>query len=308
MPILSLEHDVEVERPDKVVFPEVGATRQDVVDHHLTVADVMLPHLRDRPLLLVRYPEGLQEEGFYQKRAPPEWPNWIRRVRVETQEGPQVLPIAEETATLAFLVDQGTITLQPWLSSAEHLDLPDRMVFDFDPPHGPVADHFPSLCDGARSLADRLRALGGHPHFLLTGSKGLHVVVPLEPEASYGAVRTLAASLARDLVRERPDVFTLDRRAQRRDRRILVDTWRNAFGQTTVAPYSLRDTPRGPVATPVEERELEDPRLTSRRFTITNIARRLATRGDPWKDLDRRRVPLSRLVRRHRDAHSEASF
>jgi bifunctional non-homologous end joining protein LigD len=278
--------EVGITHPDKVLFPGDGITKRHLVEYYERVAEVMLPHVRDRPMSQHSFPQGIKGPGFWSKRIPGHFPDWIDRVKVETTDkGPQEQVVCNDPATLAYLASQNCITPHTFLSCADDLQHPDLMVFDLDPP----GDDFRPVREGARTLRRILEELGLTPFVKTTGSKGVHVAVPLDRGATFDQVRAFAAA-AGHLLTERDERFTFEVRKVKRRGRVFVDIGRNAYGQTAVPPYAVRARPGAPVATPVEWDELG--RVTPARYTIGNMFRRLARREDPWRHIERQARPL----------------
>lgn len=265
---------------DKVFFPEAGLTKGDLVRYYQRIAGAMLPHLRDRPLTMQRFPDGIDEGGFYQKEVPDHFPEWIRRVPImveeEGQEQPQL--VCDDAATLLYLADQGCVTPHVWLSRADQLHHPDKLIFDLDPPD----DAFGPIRAAARSLREVLEAIGLAPFVMTTGSRGLHVVVPLDRSAGFDTVRDFAHDLARLLARRAPDDLTVEIRKAKRRGRLFLDYLRNAYGQNAVAPYAVRARPGAPIATPLDWDELGGSDMHAQYYTVENIFRRLGQKDDPW--------------------------
>ncbi len=282
---------VEIGHPDKVLFPDDGVTKLDLAEYYLEMAEVMLPHLRDRPISMLRFPDGIEGDRFYQKKVPDHFPDWVGRTTVSLrgEGGSQEQVVVQDAATLVYLADQACITPHPWLSRRDRLERPDRMIFDLDPPPG--RDTFAAVREGARALRRTLADLELESFVQTTGSRGLHVVVPLQRRYGFDEVRAFARDVAELLVRRRPDAFTVEQRKDKRGDRLFVDFLRNAYGQTAVPPYAVRARPRAPVATPVEWDELGGG-LNARSYTIANVLRRLGQRRDPWRDLARRAQAL----------------
>ena len=280
---------VEITHPDRVLFPDDGVSKSDLVDYYLDVAPAMLPHLRDRPLSQHRWPQGIHGEDFWHKQIPGYFPDWIPRVEVETAKGPQEQVLCNEPATLAYLANQNCITPHVWTARADDLHHPDQLIFDLDPP----GDDFDPVREGALLLRGILEDLGLVPFVKTTGSKGLHVVAPLDRRASYDEVRSFAVRVA-TLLADRDDRLTMEVRKAKRRGRVLIDIGRNAYGQTAVPPYAVRARAGAPVATPVGWDEDEGRSLTPRRYTVRNLSRRLAREGDPWAGMRRRRRSLRR--------------
>ncbi|HZO87666.1 MAG TPA: non-homologous end-joining DNA ligase [Chthonomonadaceae bacterium] len=275
-------HRIELTHTDRVLFPEAGITKGDLIAYYRDMADTMLPHLQGRPLTLHRFPGGLAKGGFIQKEAPDYYPDWIRRVSVAKEQGRLTQAVCDNAATLVYLANQDCITLHVWLSRVDHLDFPDRMAFDLDPPD----TDFALARSAARDLRDLLAELGLTAYLMTTGSRGLHVLVALAPKTDFDTVRHFAHQVAEALVRRDPDRRTTEPRKEQRGGRLYVDILRNAYAQTTVAPYSVRARASAPVATPLGWSELDDPELTSDRYTLRTIPERLAQRGDPWERME----------------------
>jgi bifunctional non-homologous end joining protein LigD len=276
---------IEVGNLDKVMFPGQGITQGDLIDYYRRIAGTMLPYMKGRPLTMQRFPDGIDGEGFYQKAAPDYFPDWIKRVSIEVkakgEEQPQV--ICEDEATMVYLVDQGCITPHVWLSRADKLHHPDRVIFDLDPPD----DDFEQVRSAAQALHDLLGQVGLLPFVMTTGSRGLHVVVPLDRGAGFDTVRAFARELAGFLAEREPERLTTEVRKAQRGQRLFLDYLRNAYGQNAVAPYAVRAKPGAPVATPLDWDELSDPDLTSQSYRVDNILRRLGQKQDPWKGMMR---------------------
>ncbi|MEU9351116.1 non-homologous end-joining DNA ligase [Streptomyces griseoloalbus] len=290
---------VEVHRPGKVLFPGGGGdaeeyTKGDLVDYHRAVAPFMLPHLRGRPLMLDRRPDGIEGPAFLQKNTPDSYPDWITRAEVAKEGGTVTHAVCDDTATLLHLVDQASITLHRWLSRADRVDRPDRLVFDLDPPD----DDFEAVRETARLLADLLDELNLPSAPMTTGSRGLHVVVPLSGHHDFDDVRAFAREVADVLTDAHPDRLTTAARKKDRGDRLYLDVQRNAYAQTAVAPYTVRALPGAPVATPLSWDQLDDPDLHARRWTVADAVEQART--GPWADLPRRGRALGPARRRLR--------
>ncbi len=276
-------HTIELSNLDKVLFPDDGFTKGDLIDYYQRIAPTILPHLADHPLSLQRFPNGIQAEGFYQKEIPDYFPDWIRRVSVEVKEDQtrQDQVVCDNVETLVYLANQACLTLHPWLSRADKLNHPDKLIFDLDPP----GDDFEVVRFAAGRLREMLQEMGLVPLVMTTGSKGLHVVAPLDRSADFDEVRAFVRQLADELARREPERLTTETRKEQRQGRVFLDYLRNAYGQTGVVPYTVRAKPGAPVATPLEWAELANPRLHSQRYTLRNIFHRLGQKADPWQDM-----------------------
>lgn len=275
--------NVEISRADKVLFPGDGITKMHLALYYGRIGSVMLPYVKGRPLTMQRFPDGIGGEGFYEKKAPDHFPPWVKRVSVDLEEGGfQSQVVCDNAATLVYLADQACITPHVWLSRGGRLRHPDRMIFDLDPPDG----DFGPVRDAARALRDILETVGLSSYVMTTGSRGLHVAVPLDGSATFDTVRDFASAAAR-LLADREQGLTMEVRKEKRKGRLFVDTLRNAYGQTAVAPYAVRALPGAPVAAPLDWDELGRSGMGPRRFRIDNIFRRLGRKDDPWRGMAR---------------------
>jgi len=280
-------HTVETSNDDKVLFPESGITKVDVIAYYRDVAGLMLPHLEGRCLTIRRFPDGIGKDGFYQQNRSDYFPAYVGSKRLPKAGGEESMEhiVADNAAALVYLVDQGTITFHGWLSVVAAPRQPDRVVFDLDP-HG---DDFSAVVDCARLLRGALDSAGLEPFVMTTGSRGLHVIAPLPGNTPFDEVRGFARSMAEATAARDPDRFTTEQRKQARRGRLYIDIGRNAYGQTGVLPYSLRALEGAPVATPLDWAELRRGNLSPRRYNIGNLRRRMAQKKDPFADFFRRK-------------------
>jgi bifunctional non-homologous end joining protein LigD len=295
---------IEITNADKELFPDDGITKGEVVDYYERIAENMLPYMKNRPLALQRYPDGIEEEGFYQKEAAEYFPDYVERVRIKLENGSkQDEIVCNNAATLVYLANLGAITPHIWLSTTDAITIPDKIVFDLDPsdddPSSPLSGSlgtsFSVVKEGARDLRKTLDSLGLTCFVMTTGSHGLHVVAPLRPEHEFSTVKEFAKAVAQNLETDDPK-FTTKVRKEKRRGRVFVDYLRNEYAQTSVAPYALRALPGAPVATPLDWDELSDSKLNAQSYTMENIFKRLSRREDPWKDFVRHRASLPQLT------------
>lgn len=279
---------VDVSNRDKVFFPESGVTKGDLVDYYHRVAGYLLPHARDRLVSMHRFPDGIDGSGFYHKDVPEHFPGWIHTEEVEKEGGSLRQLVLDDAATLVYIVDQACITPHVWLSRVDRRRHPDRMVFDLDPPGNQTSATFDEVRWTARRLKELLEEVGLVPFVMTSGSRGLHVHVPLDRSADFGAVRAFAADAADLLVARHPDRLTRAQRKAKRGDRVFLDVMRNAYAQTAVVPYAVRAREGAPVATPLEWDELGGGEMGPRRYGVRNLFRRMAQREDPWKGMGRR--------------------
>jgi bifunctional non-homologous end joining protein LigD len=274
---------IEISNPDKALFPDDGITKAELVEYYRRIGPVMLKHIRDRPLMLQRFPHGIHREGFIQQQIPDYFPDWIKRVTVSKERGTVTHALCNNLAVLVYLANQGCITLHAWLSRADKLEYPDQMIFDLD--HGD--DGFDNVRSSAVALRHLLDELELVSFVKTTGLSGAHVVVPIVRNATFDEVRAFAREAAEELVRRDPQRRTTELRKEKRAGRLLVDIMRNAYGQTAVAPYAVRAVGGAPVAMPLTWRDLEQGATGPRTFTIRNVSEYLQTNGDPWRDMAR---------------------
>jgi bifunctional non-homologous end joining protein LigD len=283
---------VRITHPDKVLFPGDGITKAGLAGYYAEVAPAMVPHMRGRPINLWRWNAGIEGPRIVQQEIPKGAPDWVRRVTVPKREGGEVChAVGGDAATLLWLANQNCITPHVWTSRADRPERPDRLVFDLDPPD---LEAFGSVREAALALGDLLRELRLEPFALVTGSKGVHVVAPLRRTASAESVRAAAGEIGEELAARMPDTLTTAWRKEKRNGRVLVDTARNSYAQTVVAPYAVRALPGAPVATPLAWEELADPELHPRRWTLRTLPQRLEERDDPWADISRHAGPPPR--------------
>jgi bifunctional non-homologous end joining protein LigD len=283
-------HDVKITRSDKILFPEDGITKQDLIDYYHRIAPWILPHLEGRPLAMERYPDGIDKPGFFQKTAPFYYPGWIKTVTIKKKTGGTVRHVVcDDAATLVYLANQACVTPHIWLSRTDKLDYPDQMVFDLDPSE----DNFESVKTTAQSLKELLEWLGLPAYLKTTGSRGLHVAVPLKRTESFDSVRAFARVLARVVVSQEPGQRTLEQRKNMRRGRLFVDTNRNAYAQTVAPAYAVRARRGAPVSVPLDWSELRRKNLRPDGVTIRSVFDRLAEVGDSWADFWRRGASLN---------------
>ncbi len=281
-------YTVETSNEEKVLFPESGFTKGDLIEYYRRIADTMLPHLRNRTLSLQRFPDGLGSDGFFQKQAGDYFPDWIERVKIKKEGGENVQVVIANAATLVYLANQAMTTPHVWLSRRDRLHHPDRLVFDLDPP----TDDFAQVRDAAEAMLNLLDDLGLPTFIQTTGSRGVHIVVPLDRSEDFDSVREFARRVADQVAGESPDRFTTAIRKEKRSGRLFIDVNRNAYGQTAVAPYAIRARENAPIATPIRRDELDRTDLDARSYTIDNIFHRLGNIQDPWEGINRRAVSL----------------
>jgi bifunctional non-homologous end joining protein LigD len=275
---------VELTNAEKVLFPGDGFTKADLAGYYQSVAKWMLPHLRERPVAMERFPDGIDGMRLFQKNASKHFPEWITRARVPKVGGTVEHVIVDQAATLVYLANQACITLHGFLSRLDKLQNPDLLIFDLDPPGSDFALARQVALDLRGILEDEL----GLTSFVkTTGGDGLHVVLALDRASTFDAVRAFAREVAGVLVQRDPKRVTTEQRVGARGKRLYVDVMRNAYAQTAVVPYTVRARPGATVAMPVSWDEVADARLRPDRYTIENVPALLEEREDPWRRLKR---------------------
>ncbi|MBB5157771.1 non-homologous end-joining DNA ligase [Saccharopolyspora phatthalungensis] len=274
---------IELSNPDKSLYPDDGYRKRDVAEYYRSVADVMVPHTRGKPLTLRRFPDGIGSGGFFQKEASDYFPDWVRVEAVPQRGAAGAVHhvVLDDAATLLYLMNQACLEFHIVLSTVEDLEHPVLVVLDLDPPEGVP---LPELRGVVRLMCERFRDAGLSPRVQATGGKGFHVAAPLRGERGFDEVRAGMRALAEQAVRDEPDRLTVEQRKDKRGDRIFLDTNRNAYGQTMIAPYSLRARPGAPAATPLDLNELG--RVAPQSYGLANMARRLAQKEDPWAGLE----------------------
>ncbi len=282
----------------KILWPQDGYTKGDLIDYYDQVAKVLMPHLKDRPLSLTRYPNGIEGDSFYQKDAPAHTPDWVPTVELpsDSKKGSIHYILCHDVETLQYLANLATIQLHPWLSRVEDLDAPDWAVLDLDPFGAPFED----VVTIARTIGDILRASGLRPYLKTSGSKGLHIYLPLAPCYSYGQSRMFCEVVARLVCSRHPKIATVERAKSQRVGKVYLDFLQNRRGQTVVAPYVVRPVPGASVSAPLDWEEL-GPRLDPKRYNLRTMLDRLEQQGDLFAGVLTDRQELGAAIDRLRE-------
>jgi len=286
-----------ITHPDKVLFPDDGITKGELAAYYEAVAPVMLPHLRRRPVTMERYPSGIGENGFWQKDVSRGFPPWLRRVEVPKKNGVVHYPLVNDVRSLLWTANQNTITQHVWSSRVPKLEYPDLCVFDLDPSTDESEAPVRAAAVTLRVLLEEL----GLPAWIKTsGSKGFHLVVPLDGRTRVETVAAFGNGVATLLVAMDPDRLTQEFSKADRDGRIYVDTARNGYGATFAAAYTVRARRGAPVSAPCSWDEVERGDVGPATLTLRNVPGRIAAIGDPWADLRRRGRSLARPMEKLR--------
>ncbi|MEX2336273.1 MAG: non-homologous end-joining DNA ligase [Fulvivirga sp.] len=288
------KREILVSHGSKLMFPEGNISKLAIAQYYKSVAKFMLPHLENRPLMLQRFPNGIHKKGFFQKEISAHFPDWISTVTVSKEGGEVKHVLCNNEATLIYLVNQSTISFHSWLSLKNAIDHPDKLIIDLDP----ASDDFDEVRKGAFLVKKFLEDLSITSFVMTTGSSGVHIVVPLDGQSDFDESREAAKEIADIQTEVHPNIFTTARYKKDREGKIYFDIQRNAYAQTAISPYSLRPLPEGPIATPVDWTELEDPALNARTWNINNFDQRIAEMNDPWKGMRRHAVSVRILLKR----------
>ena len=275
--------EVALTNLDKPFWPELGITKGNLIQYYADVAPVLLPHIRDRAMVMKRYPHGAHGEFFFMKRAPVPRPEWIRICSIEHESGNVIdFPVIDDVPSLLWVINLGCIDLNQWYAKCDDVDRPDYVHFDLDP--GPGAD-WEQVLECGRIVREALETLKMPPFVKTTGSRGLHVYVPIVRGPIQKDVWTFAKALAVELAARNPKLMTAEYKVARRPHgRVLVDYNQNAWGRTLASIYSVRPRPAAPVSTPVTWKEI-DKGVKIEDFRLDNVRRRIAKLGDLWKPL-----------------------
>jgi bifunctional non-homologous end joining protein LigD len=281
-----------ITHPEKILFPGDEITKGELASYYETIAPVMLPHLRRRPITMERYHRGIGAPGFFQKDVSKGFPDWLERVEVPKHGGTVHHPIATDTRSLLWLANQNSITIHVWPSRTPNLYNPDICVFDLDPSN----EDEERLARAALNLRALLDELGLPSWIKTTGSKGFHIAVPLDGKSDFGVVAGFAHQVGKILVMRDPENLTQEFSKVDRGGRILVDTGRNGYSATFAATYTVRAKPGAPVSAPCTWEELERGDVGPKTFTLRTMAQRIDAVGDLWAEMLKKRRSLKRAI------------
>lgn len=286
---------VAVTNLSKVFFPKIAATKRDLLQYYADVSPYLLPHIELRAMVMKRYPHGAEGEFFFMKRTPSPHPDWLETCRIEHRSGNVIdFPMANDLASLLWIVNLGCIDLNQWYATCDDIDRPDYVHFDLDPGSAP----FERVCEVALLVRDGLTGLGMKSYAKTSGSKGIHVYVPIVRGPLQKEVWTFAKSFAQAVARTDPDVTTAEYRKEKRPPgRVLVDYNQNRWGSTLASVYSVRPTPVASVSAPVTWDEIERG-IKIEDFRMDNMLQRIDDAGDLWAPLaaKRGRFDLSEVL------------
>jgi bifunctional non-homologous end joining protein LigD len=286
---------VRLTNPDRVFYPEEGITKLALAQYYAAIADWALPHLAQRALSMVRCPEGIGGQHFYQKHDMPGFSDVLGRIEIRDRSEGGTYLFIKDLAGLVAVVQMGVLEIHPWGSTVDRLETPDLITFDFDPDEGLACQH---VTAAAIEMREALAGIGLESFVKTTGGKGLHVVVPVAPKLEWEAIKEFAKWVAERFAAAYPDRFTTNMAKRARTGRIFIDYLRNGRGATAVGAYSTRARAGAPVATPLFWEEVENG-VKPDAFTVTTVPPRLAAlKSDPWAELPKLRQSISARVRK----------
>lgn len=286
-------HEIELSNLDKVLFPKSGITKGDLISYYEKMSSVILPHYENRPLTMLRCPDGIQHQKFIQKEIPDYFPKWIERYKLTKKESHNEHALVNHKATLVYIANQACITFHLGLSKIDKIKYPNYLIFDLDPSTEDLA-LLKKVVNRVKELIDSINLKG----FLqTTGSRGFHVYVPLKREYTFTEVHRFAKEFATYLAHEYSEEITIAQSKIKREKRVLIDYARNSYGLNIVAPYAVRAIENAPIATPLEWEELNDKDLHPQSYNLKNIFKRLSQREDPWKEINRHQVSLKNSIK-----------
>ncbi|MFT3883340.1 MAG: non-homologous end-joining DNA ligase [Gemmatales bacterium] len=273
---------VRLTSPDKVLYAEQGITKLDLAEYYRSMAPRILPHIKDRPLVLVRCPEGRSKECFFQKHPGIGTPKNLRQFPITEKNKRENYVLVDDAEGLISLAQIGALEIHAWGSRIDKLEQPDRLIFDLDPD---ITIDWSAVVSSARVIRDLLLKLGLESFVKTTGGKGLHLVVPIQRDLEWDEAKSFCKKLAEFIVSLDADHFTSNMSKAARHRKIFVDYLRNGRGATAIIPYSPRSRAGAPVACPINWQDLS-PQVTSEQYTITNLRLRMSKlKHDPWAKL-----------------------
>ena len=277
-----MDQNIKITNPNKILFPQSKITKKELINYYTKIAPFMLRLIKNHPITMHRFPNGINKKGFYQKDISDFFPIFIERIQIKQIHTKKITtyPLCNNLPSIEYLANQAVITFHMWQSSIKNIKKPNRMIFDFDPSK---ENDFKRIKFFAKKLKTLLENIGLIPLLMTSGSKGLHIVVPLKPEKTFKEIKSFATKIAKQLVEKYPEDLTLELRKEKRGTKIFIDTLRNQWAQLSVCPYSVRAIKEAPIATPIDWKELNKANMNPQYFNIKNIFKRLSKKDCPWK-------------------------
>ncbi|MBI2344538.1 DNA ligase [Candidatus Dependentiae bacterium] len=278
---------MKLSHKNKIWFPQTKITKENITLYYQKIAPYFLKYCKNHLMVLLRYPNGIDQDFFYQKQIPQYFPAYIKRKTINLKKGEkQTLVVIANQKSLLYLVNQATITFHSWLSNTKNVNNPDKIVFDFDP----STNDLKQLRFAVTEMKKIIENYNLVPFLMTTGSKGYHIVIPIKPEYNFDIIHKFTKKLALELVNKYPKIITKNLKIKERNDKIFIDYLRNSYGQTSVAAYSVRAIEKAPIATPIEWKELN--KIKPQQITINTVFKRLKIKGDVWKDFEKNRKKI----------------
>ncbi|MBU1119336.1 DNA ligase D [Patescibacteria group bacterium] len=279
--------------PNKILYPQVKYTKKDIAEYYIEIGDVILPYLKNRPMVLHRFPEGIDMEGFYQKDMAGTTPKWVKTKRIYSKSTKRYLDyvLCNNLETLVYLVNLGSLELHPWHSQVSSINNPDYVLFDLDP-HGAL---FINVVRVAREIHQLLDEINVPNYCKTSGKTGLHIYVPLEARYTYAQARTFAELVGRMIVKKVPEIATMERTIKKREKKVYIDVLQNRKGQTAVSVYSLRPVRGALVSTPLKWSEVT-AKLSPQKYTLKTMGKRIKKQGDLWEEILKEKTNIQKAL------------
>lgn len=273
---------VNISHPDKILYQDAKISKEDIAHYYASISAYMLPHLKDRPLSLKQYPEGIEHTGFFHKHAASFYPDYLPIYTLDAHKTSDKMQMvgAKTAKDLVYLAGQNAIEFHTPTSKAKNSHKPDQIILDFDPSD----DDFEKVRTLALITIDILQEKNLQCFVKTTGNRGVHLHIPIKPTKTYEVIKPIAKEISEYIEKQQPDLATTQLRKNKRDNKVFIDYLRNDFAMTAVAPYSLRANKIAGIATPISYAELKNNKINAQSFTIKNIAKRMQNFNDPWLD------------------------
>jgi len=272
---------IEITNAEKIYYPKNRIKKGDVLDYYCKISEYLLPHIKKRLLSMHRYPNGIEYQHFIQQEIPGYFPPWIARKRVKKEGGFITHTICDNKQTLIYLSNEAVLEFHIWLSRSDNVTNPDKIIFDLDPPKGNTQ----KARKAALAMKEILDDISLRSYVMSTGSNGYHIIVPLDGKLSFKKTHPISEKIARIAEKSYPSLLTTEQRKEKRRGRVFVDYIRNSYGQTSIAPYSLRAKNGAPIATPLSWDEMRRASTDPAKYDFKNIFRRLSRTGDLWQNI-----------------------
>lgn len=292
---------INIKNEKKIFFPKDSnfrnITKEELINYYIEISQHILPYLKDRLLTMQRFPDGILGNSFYNKNIPKYFPDWIetKHIKNKTKNNFSNYIICQNIETLVYITNQGCITPHIWLSKKDKLNIPDKIIFDLDPEN----NNFDLVIKAAKSLKIILDDLNLNSFVMTTGSRGMHITIPIKREHKFDTVREFAKKIATKVTTEDNNLFTLEPRKNKRGNKLFLDIMRNSYGATAVTPYAVRAKPGAPIATPLDWKELDDSNLYSQKYNIDNIFLRLNNNvNNNWELFESSAKSISKLIKK----------